>query len=77
MYADELIGMSSARYVLRWGGLVFRRSVISGGLMRNRWLDFRFITPSEESWGDGDREILCTVYDPAGDTTGTLADANR
>jgi hypothetical protein len=40
-------------------------------------LDFVFITQSEESWGDGDREILCTVYDTAGDTTGTLADANR
>jgi Septum formation len=40
-------------------------------------LDFWFITPSEETWGDGDREVLCTVYDPAGDTTGTLADSNR
>jgi hypothetical protein len=40
-------------------------------------LDFGFITPSEKSWGDGDREILCTIYDPAGDTTGTLADSNR
>ena len=40
-------------------------------------LDFLFITPSEESWGDGDWEILCTVHDPAGDTTGTLANSNR
>jgi hypothetical protein len=36
-----------------------------------------YLTPSEETWPAGDREVLCTVYDPAGDTTGTLFDANR
>jgi Protein of unknown function (DUF2510)/Septum formation len=40
-------------------------------------LEINYMTPTEESWGMGDRELLCTVYDPAGDTTGTLADANR
>jgi hypothetical protein len=34
-------------------------------------------TPTAQSWEIGDREILCTVTDPAGDTTGTLAGANR
>ncbi|HMG28909.1 MAG TPA: septum formation family protein [Jiangellaceae bacterium] len=36
-----------------------------------------YLTPTEESWSHGDREVVCTVYDPDGDTTGTLADANR
>ena len=40
-------------------------------------LDIAFFTPDEEGWRAGDRLILCTVYDPAGDTTGTLAGANR
>ncbi|MFD6949193.1 hypothetical protein A6A08_05600 [Nocardiopsis sp. TSRI0078] len=30
--------------------------------------------PTEEGWNvQGDREVLCLVYDPAGQTTGTLA----
>jgi hypothetical protein len=40
-------------------------------------LYLHYLTPSEESWSDGDREVVCKVYDPDGDTTGTLADANR
>jgi len=40
-------------------------------------LEISYLTPTEESWETGDREILCTLYDPAGDTTGTLAGANR
>ena len=40
-------------------------------------LEISYFTPTEESWDTGDREILCTVYDPEGDTTGTLQDANR
>jgi Septum formation len=36
-----------------------------------------FLTPSEESWSNGDRQVICTIYDPDGETTGTLADANR
>lgn len=36
-----------------------------------------FLTPSEDSWDDGDREVLCTVYDPAGPTEGTLKAAKR
>lgn len=37
----------------------------------------QFLTPTEESWGQGDREILCTIYDPEGQTTGSLQDAGR
>lgn len=34
-------------------------------------------SPSVESWADGDREILCTVYDEAGQTTGSLEAIGR
>lgn len=29
--------------------------------------------PSDESWAAGDRELLCTIYDPNGRVTGSLA----
>ncbi len=31
-----------------------------------------YFSPSAESWATGDREVLCTVYDQAGQTTGSL-----
>jgi hypothetical protein len=37
-------------------------------------LDFNFLSPTEGSWDEGDREILCIVMD-AEKTTGTLAGA--
>ena len=40
-------------------------------------LDFGYLAPTEESWADGDREILCTVGDPNRAVTGTLRDADR
>ena len=41
-------------------------------------LYYNYLYPSdEESWNAGFRWVTCSVYDPAGDTTGTLADANR
>ncbi|KUP96121.1 septum formation family protein [Thermobifida cellulosilytica] len=40
-------------------------------------LDFTYYYPTAESWASGDREILCVVYDPAGDVTGTLEGAAR
>jgi hypothetical protein len=40
-------------------------------------LDYRSFTPTEQSWNDGDREILCMVVDPGRDVTGTLAGAQR
>jgi hypothetical protein len=40
-------------------------------------LDFGFLAPTEQSWADGDREILCTVGDPNQAVTGTLRDADR
>jgi hypothetical protein len=40
-------------------------------------LDYGFLAPTEESWAEGDRQILCTVGDPNQAVTGTLRDANR
>lgn len=35
------------------------------------------ILPSEDSWSDGDREMLCVVFDTDGEVTGSLRDAGR
>ena len=40
-------------------------------------LDIDISTPSERTWRVGDRLVICAIFDPTGDTTGTLADANR
>jgi hypothetical protein len=40
-------------------------------------LDFGFFNPTEASWADGDREVLCTITDPQSAITGTLAGVNR
>lgn len=40
-------------------------------------LSFSYYYPTEGSWGNGDREILCLILDPAGKTSGSLADAAR
>lgn len=33
--------------------------------------------PTAGSWGNGDRELLCTIGDPSGQTTGSLAGINQ
>ncbi len=41
-------------------------------------LAYSFVSPSEETWAEGDREISCLLYDPAVDqTTGSLRGAAR
>lgn len=35
-------------------------------------LDFAYYFPTTSSWAQGDREILCIAYDPAGQVTGSL-----
>ncbi|MEH6781943.1 MAG: septum formation family protein [Rhodoglobus sp.] len=38
--------------------------------------DFSWYYPTEGSWAEGDREILCLVYDPSGDQiSGSLANS--
>lgn len=41
-------------------------------------LDYWPMYPTEGSWGNGDREVLCIAWDPSGEkVTGTLAGAAR
>ncbi len=40
-------------------------------------LDYSYYYPTSDSWAQGDREILCLVLDPAGQTTGSLKGAAR
>jgi len=40
-------------------------------------LQFAYYYPTQQSWDQGDREILCLIYDEAGKTTGSLAGAAR
>ena len=40
-------------------------------------LDVGFLTPTEQSWNDGDRNVLCTIYDPAEEISGSLRGAER
>jgi hypothetical protein len=40
-------------------------------------LDITWLEPTSGSWDGGDRELLCMVFDPAGDVTGSLAGVAR
>lgn len=41
-------------------------------------LDYSYVSPTEDTWAQGDREILCLIFDPvAGQTTGSLAASQR
>lgn len=40
-------------------------------------LDFWPMTPTEGSWSQGDREVVCFVFDPAADTVGSLKGSQR
>lgn len=40
-------------------------------------LTLRYIAPSESTWEQGDREVLCIIADPEGRTSGSLAGALR
>ncbi|WP_123788435.1 septum formation family protein [Phytoactinopolyspora halophila] len=40
-------------------------------------LDVNYLAPSQDTWADGDRDIVCTVFDPAGTVTGSLEGADR
>ncbi|HEU0206640.1 MAG TPA: septum formation family protein [Pseudolysinimonas sp.] len=40
-------------------------------------LSISYYYPTSDSWANGDREILCTVYDDGVKTTGTLKNAKR
>lgn len=40
-------------------------------------LQINYLAPSEETWQEGDRDIVCTVVDPSGSVTGSLEGAAR
>lgn len=40
-------------------------------------LDWFYFSPSPQSWAEGERFLVCTVYDPSGPVSGTLAGAVR
>jgi len=40
-------------------------------------LSISYYFPTTDSWSNGDREILCTIYDDGVKTTGTLKGAKR
>ena len=40
-------------------------------------LEITWLEPTPESWERGDRELVCMITDPAGQTTGSLEGANR
>ncbi|OJX65700.1 MAG: hypothetical protein BGO95_04465 [Micrococcales bacterium 73-13] len=40
-------------------------------------LSLRTVAPSQRTWEQGDREVLCVVFDPAARTSGSLAGSAR
>ena len=40
-------------------------------------LDYIMLYPLDQGWKDGDREITCIIFDPAGFVIGSLRGANR
>lgn len=38
---------------------------------------YSYYFPTEGSWANGDREVLCTIYDEAGPVTGSLQNIGR
>jgi Septum formation len=40
-------------------------------------LDIGYLTPTEDSWAEGDRTVLCTIFDPLEEVTGSLRGAER
>jgi hypothetical protein len=36
-----------------------------------------YLTPTRESWSEGDREVVCSVYDPAAEVSGSLRGVKR
>lgn len=40
-------------------------------------LDYYPVLPTEQTWADGDRTVMCVVYDPAGRMTGSALQLAR
>jgi hypothetical protein len=44
----------------------------TGATLKTTRLDYTYYFPSADSWKQGDRQVLCVVYDPHGPVVGTL-----
>ena len=44
----------------------------TGATLKTTTLDYTYYVPTAEGWKQGDRQILCVVYNPAGPVTGSL-----
>ena len=62
-YGDEQCADAFADFV----GLPFTKSA----------LNYTYYYPGEDSWQQGDRLILCEIYDQTGPVTGSLKGAER
>ena len=40
-------------------------------------LDIGYLAPTEDSWAEGDRTVLCTIFDPLQEVIGSLRGAKR
>jgi hypothetical protein len=40
-------------------------------------LEFNYLAPEETEWDAGGRALLCSVYDPAGEVSGSLRGVER
>ena len=65
---DEVVELSFA-------GCVERFADFTGVTYERKTLDVGILYPVQPNWEDGDREVVCSVYDPAGPVTGSLEDA--
>jgi Septum formation len=61
--ADELCTAEFESFV----GLPYEESV----------LYLTYLTPTRQSWSEGDREVVCSVYDPDGEVSGSLRGVQR
>ena len=46
-----------------------------GAAFEESSLEFSALTPNEDGWGRGDREIVCYLRDPAGQLEGSMQDS--
>lgn len=67
---DEIISMADEGCRAEFEGFI-------GTPWADSEIDYWPMYPSEGSWKDGDREVLCMVWDPEGDTVGSLEDSRR
>lgn len=68
--ADEVVRLADEGCLAEFEGFV-------GMAYADSVLDYWAMYPTDGSWKSGDREVLCMVWDPAGDTVGSLRDARR